>query len=110
MTVVRVDEPQRFRAATALLTIPGIWQRFAPVPDEFYRREGTTAVIECPCGYGEEGMREQRYDFGELGECPGCERFYFNGTRLHAAKGEREPYETVEVGEYDVPLLDRSAA
>lgn len=85
------EEPHRFRASTMLLSIPGVWERFKPVPDEFYKREGATAVIECPCGWAADDdptRRQQRIEFGELVECPGCERFYFNGKRLHAARSD----------------------
>lgn len=79
------------RVSFVLANTPGIWEHFKPVPEAFYRREGTTAWIACPCGYLEDDdpeLAEQRIEYGRLYECPGCARLYFNGKRLHAARAD----------------------
>lgn len=81
-------QPHRHAPALALANTPGLWEHFTVVPGEFYAREGRVAVITCPCGYVDPEIGEApqlRLAFGDLLECPGCGRLYFNGTRLHAA-------------------------
>jgi hypothetical protein len=86
-------EPFGHLPALALAAAPDIWQHFKVVPPEWYSVEGATAVIECPCGYHEPDnpdMRQQRVDRGALVICPGCQRVYFFGTRLHCAPEPQE--------------------
>jgi hypothetical protein len=90
----RVEEPSQHRPAEALLSVPGVWEHFRPVPEDFYAREGGTVVFQCPCGWSEPedaDMRQHRIDFGELLECPGCLRVYWLGKGLHAARADDAP-------------------
>ena len=79
-------QPTTFRASEFLLSLPGLWAQFKPVPDDYFKRDGDAALIPCPCGYLDEFDLPHRVEFGSLLECPGCRRWYFCGRTLHAAK------------------------
>jgi hypothetical protein len=84
----------KHRPTEVMLAVPDLIEHFKTVPEGYFKREGPTAVIECPCGWTEledPDLREQRIDFGELHECPGCLRLYFLGRRLHAASPNGAP-------------------
>jgi hypothetical protein len=100
-------EPSGHRPSLALSSTPGLWEHFKVVPAEFYARERTAAMIVCPCGYVDPAIGEPpqlRIEFGALESCAGCGRFYFNGTRLHAANpGDAATIEHAHP--YDQPCL-----
>ena len=83
---MRNAAPVRLRASEFLLNLPGLWQQFNAVPEDFFKRDGDAALIPCPCGHRDENDLPHRVEFGDLLECPGCRRFYFMGRTLHAAK------------------------
>jgi hypothetical protein len=70
--------PHRVSWMTLGRAIPGLLERFRPIPADYYEDLDDRALVHCPCG------EEVSVRTGESEQCQ-CERIYLFAGRAHVA-------------------------